>query len=339
MVALSALIGIVLGVGDLALSFEGPQAFFIGLTYIIGPSLILGAFLAVGGQHVIVVVLCGLALFLTRELTEVTFRLATTIDHSRRSLGAGELLWDFGVIGIESALVSLIALAGLGVVKLLVHVKESDGSECWRCLYQSNNPDASVCPECGRPLDESQCRFRWLHRFGGWCQRRRAWVRSAAAVAVLILFCAYVTVNRRSSPEADAFVARFRPIGKITAGFMRATPQSTPVAGLGAIINTSTPNLIVWVVYLPHDVPGLPSMQCVVQVRNGSFLGGESFTEAMPRVYCNFDRREADWVIAHGFPHEVIEALDKRSTPAMTIGPDVVIDPKTVLPREAWDEP
>jgi hypothetical protein len=335
LVALSVLIGAVLGAVDLFLTFDPLPLLCFGAGFLLVPSVLLGALLALRCRRVVVVLVCGFALDMTRTLVEMTCRLATTTDQSLTFMNLRDLARTLGVLGAEGVVAgSLLSLLGFGALRLSLRIKEGDGTACWWCLYEHNSPGATLCPECTRPLDESQCRIRWVHLLGAWCQRRRLWLNIPAALVALCLVVAYVAVNRRPRPEADAFVAQFEKIGEVTPGFMRPTPSATPVAGVGALIETSAPPRVVWVVYLARDVAGLPAMQLQVHFRMGGLIG-DTFREASPRVLCDLDRGQAEWIIAHGLPAGLTEAMASRASPGWSTGADVTIDPRDYLPREA----
>lgn len=147
----------------------------------------------------------------------------------------------------------------------------------------------------------------------------------------------FVVKYRLHGATPNAFVTQFEKVGKIASGFIRVTPLSKPVTGMGAIIDTSPPGTVVWVVYLPQDVPGLPAMQCQVHLRQGGSFLGDSFVESSPRVLCDLDRPAADWVLAHGLPKELIEGMAGNASQSVGTTADITIDPKQYLPPEAWE--
>jgi hypothetical protein len=331
-IAFAALLGVVLGVCgacDTGFSIALFVAFFIA------PATLLGSILALRCRKPFVALLCGFAMFAASTLSEMTARW-THLDPGWQSfMTLGDVVRTFGVIGLEAVFASLLSLAGFGLTRLIVRVKAGDGSACWRCLYVHDNPGASVCPECGRALDESQCRLRVLHSAFDRLNRRRTWLNLAAGVILMVTAGLFVKVNRQNPLDATPFISRFEGLGKLQAGFVYAAPTATPTAALGATIDPGKNALVVCVAYLPKDVPGLPAMQLQLHKRlGGTFF--EMFEMSSPRVLCNLDRAAADWILAHGLPQGMIDAFVARASFDHTDGPDVLIDPREFLPSDAW---
>jgi hypothetical protein len=183
---------------------------------------------------------------------------------------------------------------------------EQDGRLCWHCGYELG--DLPRCPECGRDLYEQSPPAWWPWLAAGLRRSRAAMVVATSVVIGVATFW----VTTRTIP---------------TWRFMRCLPGATWQPGhshketwwseygpcLSVPLTYSGDSLEI--TYFPRNQGStLPAMQIVVR---------ENYPCSDGTLVGVFDRRQANWVLRHGFPDAMREET-VRHYHMLTGPPDVL---------------
>lgn len=276
--------------------------------------------------------------FLTALLFGFCFWLSFIVaqDLAQPTSGGAQMLsgaW-VGLLLAASIIAIITALAALAlrwIIRcLLVLYIEQTGRLCPRCAYPVDVAAQPICPECGGPTAPPRPRRQFAtaaHRAG----------RPSLIATLVILATAAAFVFARRGYPIHRFQSRLSPHQSTQpAGFIITTgpdgktiQRTTPGAWIPF---GSSPSRGVIAAYLVDDEPGLPAMQLRLTDR----IAPRSFAAVSPEVRCSLNRSQAEWVIKHGVPKPLLDAVEAAAAgPAGN--PDFIrrteIDPAPYFPK------
>jgi hypothetical protein len=196
--------------------------------------------------------------------------------------------------------------------KIRYTVQEQDGSMCWTCGYVVGDPPlADRCSECGTPVHPPIVQASPFRRL------RLAYKRSASVLSTVLGLAMVACVVLPLSLQA-ARVGRFTKIpgGGTTAGvpMFELAPLNGTMQMVGAWEAMATlqdvperPQMVLAICHDPSHAIGQPVIQ--LQLLAKPSRQGPPSEYGDPVLVCNLDQAQAQQVLDHGVPTQLVEAL------------------------------